>query len=94
MAATVTVTGTVTTPGVTGKLVGTHGVYFRDCGDTDFDAKTSAQRGLNLYDEANQFVAALAAALQVPGFVIIDQLRVIFATMRRTPTMGETPYAP
>ena len=92
--ATVTVTGTPATPAVMGRVAGTNQVYFKDSGDTDFDARTGVQRGINLYDETNQFVAALSEKLQVPGFVIIVQLRRILGTMRATPTMGETAYAP
>ena len=92
--ATVTVTGAVATPAVMGRVVGTNEVYFKDSGDTDFDARTGIQRGINLYDETNQFIAALSEKLGVPGFVIIVQLRKVLNTMRQTPTMGETAYAP
>ena len=94
MAGVVTITGTVAAPAVLGKSVGGSGVTFLNAGGTAFDARQATAKGINLYDEVGQFVAALGAQLGQPGFVIIDQLLVTLRTLRRTPEMGERVYQP
>ena len=94
MAATITATGTWSVPQVVGKYTGGSGVEFRNCGGTAFDARTSVQRGINLYDELNQWIALLADALDVPALVAVEQLRVMLADYRRAPALGERVYAP
>lgn len=79
---------------VIGKPVGGSGVTFKDCGDTDFDARTCIQKSINLYSEVNSFVGGLAAALGVPGYVVLAQVEKIISDMRRTPSAGERAYAP
>jgi len=94
MAGVVTITGTVNPPAVLGVPVGGVGVTFKNMGATAFDARQATAKGINLYDETNQFIAALGAQLGQPGFVIIDQLLNVLHTLRRTPEMGERVYAP
>ena len=99
MSLVISATGTITAadrsyPAVLGKHVGGSGVTFQNIGDTDFDSKVGIQRGINLFDELDQFVAILAATLGVPGVVIIDQLRLMLNDMRRQPEMGQRVYAP
>jgi hypothetical protein len=94
MAATVTATGTWTVPAVAGKPVGGSGVEFEGVGATAFDSRDGLQRGRNLFDELNQFVTLMAAAMGVPGYVVLDQLHVMIADLRRNPSMGERLYAP
>jgi hypothetical protein len=89
MAAALTATGTWTIPQVVGQNVGGSGVLFKNSSGVAFDSRQSIQRGLNLYDEFNQFVALVAAALGVPGPVVLDQLRVMIADYRRNPALGE-----
>ena len=102
MSLTITATGTLTPPPgvdrswpqVVGQPVGGSGVAFKNSGGTAFDSRIGLQRGINLFDEFNQFVAILAGALGVPGFVVLDQIRLIVSDSRRQPTMGERAYAP
>jgi hypothetical protein len=94
MAATITGTGTWTIPQVLHRPVGGSGTEAENAGGTAFDSRTSLQRGINLFDEVNQFVALMSAAMGVPGFAILDQLRVMIADMRRQPNMGERAYQP
>jgi hypothetical protein len=94
MAAVITGTGTWTVPQVAGQPVGGSGTQFKNSGGTAFDSRVSKQRGLNLFDEFNQFVALMSAALAVPPFVVLDQLRLMIADERRQANMGERAYAP
>jgi hypothetical protein len=94
MAATLTATGTWTIPQVVGQNVGGSGVLFKNVTGIAFDSRQSIQRGLNLYDEFNQFIALMGAALGIPGPVVLDQLRTMIADYRRNPAMGERVYAP
>jgi len=93
MAAALTATGTWTIPQVVGQNAGGSGVLFKNSTGAAFDSRQSIQRGINLYDEFNQFVALVAANLGVPGNVVLDQLRVMIADYRRNPAMGERVYA-
>jgi hypothetical protein len=94
MAAAITATGTWTVPQVVGQNTGGSGVLFKGAGGIAFDSRQSLQRGLNLYDEFTQFVALMAAALGVPGNVVLDQLHLMISDYRRNPAMGERVYAP
>jgi hypothetical protein len=94
MAATLTATGTWTVPQVVGQNMGGSGVGFKNVTGIAFDSRQSLQRGLNLYDEFTQFVALAAAALGVPGNVILEQLQYMISDYRRNPAMGERVYAP
>jgi hypothetical protein len=94
MAAVITGTGTWTTPQVLHRPVGGSGTEARNAGGNAFDSRTSIQRGLNLFDEFQQFIALMSAALAVPGFAVLDQLRDMGADMRRQPNMGERVYQP
>jgi hypothetical protein len=94
MAAIITATGTWSVPQVVGKYVGGSGVELRNCGSTAFDARTSVQRGINLYDELQQWIGLLADALDVPALVAVNQLQVMLADYRRAVSMGERVYAP
>jgi hypothetical protein len=92
MAAVISGTGTWTTPQVLHKPVGGSGTEARNITGSAFDSRISLQRGINLFDEFNQFVALMAAALAIPGFAVLDQLRDMGADMRRQPNMGERVY--
>jgi hypothetical protein len=94
MAATISGTGTWTTPQVLHRPVGGSGTEARNVTGNAFDARTSIQRGINLFDEFTQFISLMSAAMGVPGFAILDQLRDMGADMRRQPNMGERVYAP
>ena len=92
MSATVTVTGTPAIPQVLGQAIGGSGVQFANSGGLAFDAPASLNKSLNLYDEVNQFIAQLTAALTTAGypvvpFALIDQLILILNTIRRNPTL-------
>jgi len=104
--AVVTVTGNVTPPAVAGKSIGGSGVYFQGVGGTAFDSRTGIQKGINIWDELNQFIAQLTAAWNagnaaatpalpaVSSQAVIDQLLVMLRDLRRNPPMGERVYAP
>ena len=92
MAAIISASGTWTVPDKKGRAVGGSGVEFPKTGDDDFSARASIPTGKNLFDETQQFVALVAAALGVPGIVAIDTLMRILADIRRNPTMGERAY--
>jgi hypothetical protein len=94
MAATITATGTWSVPQVLHRPVGGSGSEAENSTGTAFDSRISLQRGLNLYDELNQFVALMSAALGIPGFAVLDQLRVMIGDLRRNPAMGERVYQP
>lgn len=94
MSATISATGTWTVPQVAGQPTGGSGVLFKSAGGAAFDARISLQKGINLFDEVNQFVTLMSGAMGVPGYVALDQIRLIINDMRRTPSMGEKVYAP
>jgi hypothetical protein len=94
MAAAISGSGTWTTPQVLHTPVGGSGTQAKNAGGSAFDSRLSLQRGINLFDEFQQFVALMSAALSVPGFAVLDQLRVMIADARRQPNMGERVYAP
>lgn len=89
MGATITSTGTWTTPDVKGQDVGGSGVQFKNMGNDDFDSRQSLQKGKNLFDEVNQFIALVAANMGYSGNAAIDQVMKILADLRRQPQMGE-----
>jgi len=94
MPLTITITGTPDPgqPGVLGQYVGGSGVTFRNSGDTDFDSTASIQRSINLFPEVQAIIAGLAAALSVPGIVVVDQLLMCLRDIRRKPNMAERSY--
>jgi hypothetical protein len=93
MAAVITATGTWTTPDVKAQDVGGSGVTFRNAGGDDFDSRASIQRGKNLFDEVQQFVALVAAAQGYSGTAAIDQILACLHDMRRQPNMGERVFS-
>jgi len=98
MAATITASGTWTTPAIVGKAVGGSGVAFTTPtgtpgGTTTFDSRTSLQKGTNLFDELNQFVTLMAAALGVAPIVVLDTIENMISDMRRQPNMAERSWS-
>lgn len=89
MGATITSSGTWTTPDVKAKDVGGSGVTFLNAGGDDFDSRQSLQKGKNLFDEVNQFIGLVAANLGVSGQAAIDQVQMCLRDLRRQPQMGE-----
>jgi len=94
MAATITATGTWTVAAAPPAYNGGSGVRINNIGGTAYDARTSSQKGTNLFDELNQFITLMAAAEGVPAICVMDQLMVMLGDLRRQPAMGERVYAP
>ena len=96
--ATITATGTwpdATTPpklDVKGRPVGGSGVTFTKVGNDDFSARDSIATGKNLFDEVQQFIALCCANMSMQPIAVMDQITLILADLRRTPSMGERTF--
>jgi hypothetical protein len=94
MAATITATGTWTPITAPTDYIGGSGVQIGPTGNGDFDSRGATQAGKNGFPEFWQFIALMAANLNITTLEAMDILRLQLADARRQPTMGERAYAP
>jgi hypothetical protein len=93
MAATITATGTWTPLTAPTKYVGGSGVQIGPTSG-DFDSRQNTQAGRAGFPEFWQFIALMAANLNITTLEAMDVLRLQLADARRWPQMGERAYAP
>jgi hypothetical protein len=94
MAATITSTGTWTPITAPSKYVGGVGVQIGPTGGGNFDSRGATQAGQNGFPEFWQFIALMAANLNITTLEAMDILHLQLADARRQPAMGERAYAP